>query len=297
MPDSAPLPPMPMVVGSPRSGTTLLRLMLDAHPQLTIPPETGFLGYLPEFIPVSDYVTREIFFDYVTHFPRNAPNWADFRIPPETFLEALHQIEPFNFADGFRMFYRLYAARVGKPRWGDKTPTYFRYMNEIRQTLPEARFIHIIRDGRDVALSLRPLWFSPGKEMETLAQRWRDDIEIARRLGQGAPDYFELHYERLIAEPESVLRQICAFIDLEYDPAMLRYHEQSPTRLEELVTRYRTDGTIVATREDRLNAHRLTTKPPEASRVFNWKREMTPEEQARYLAIAGDLLAELGYEV
>src|SRR5437773_11128912 len=172
--------PMPIIVGSPRSGTTLLRFMLDSHPELAIPPETGFLKRRPKRW-WSRKSLREIFFRAVINYPSPVPVWPDFEIPEEAFWEALTEITPFTIAEGYRAFYRLYAARFGKSRWGDKTPLYCLDLNAIRRVLPEARFIHIIRDGRDAALSLRRMWFSPGWEIETQAAYWRTCALAARR--------------------------------------------------------------------------------------------------------------------
>src|ERR1700749_1142202 len=113
--------PMPFIVGSPRSGTTLLRFMLDAHPELAIPPETGFLTLGPKLKGRGDKL-RERFFQEVVNYPKSSPNWPDFEIPEGTFRAALAEINPFTVSDGYRAFYRLYAARFGKARWGDKTP-------------------------------------------------------------------------------------------------------------------------------------------------------------------------------
>jgi hypothetical protein len=151
--------PFPCIVGVPRSGTTLLRLMLDAHPQFAIPPETGFLPRAARLSPPLFLRTR--LFDLLTHFPRSAPNWADFHMDASEFQQALWQIRPFTVAEGVRAFYRLYAQHHRKTRSGDKTPLYALEMPAIRRLLPEARFIHVIRDGRDVALSLRKTWFTP----------------------------------------------------------------------------------------------------------------------------------------
>jgi len=145
---------MPIIVGSPRSGTTLLRFMLDSHPELAILPETGFLTFKPKFWWRGNKL-REKFFQALINYPWPIRSWPDFEIPEEAFWEALLEISPFNISDGFRAFYRLYAARFGKPRWGDKTPLYCLDLNAVRRVLPEARFIHIIRDGRDATLSLR----------------------------------------------------------------------------------------------------------------------------------------------
>src|SRR6185503_15592945 len=108
----------------------------------------------------------------------------------------------------FRSFYRLYANRHGKTRWGDKTPVYCKHIDAIRRVLPESRFIHIIRDGRDVALSLRQIWFSPGPDIETQAKYWSDCVRAARSAGLGRNDYFEIRYEELVLNPKATLKKV-----------------------------------------------------------------------------------------
>lgn len=289
------LAPMPVIVGSPRSGTTLLRFMLDAHPELAIPPETGFLA-LPEFAG-DERAIREQFFRAVTHYPPEAPGWGDFGIPREDFRVRLGEIENFTPAAGFRMFYRLYAARFDKPRWGDKTPLYCMHLERISTLLPEARFVHIVRDGRDVALSLREMWFSPGREIETQAAHWCRCVQSARAQGARCQHYLEVRYEDLILDTEKTLAHICAFLELDFDGAMLRYHERTPERLREHGGRTLPDGRVLLTHEQRLRQQWLSTKTPNRSRVFAWKRGMDTEERVRFEQIAGRLLCDLGYEI
>lgn len=286
---------MPIVVGAPRSGTTLLRFMLDAHSQLAIPPETGFLVIADKLKGKGDHL-RDKFFHAIVSYGEPSPSWPDFEIPAEEFRAALDQITPFNIADGYRTFYRLYAARQGKQRCGDKTPIYCRHLKTIRRVLPEARFIHIIRDGRDVALSLRRMWFSPGWEIETQARYWRDCVLAARRAGMGHADYMEVRYEELIANTATTLRQTCAHVDLEFEEGMLSYYERVPQRLSEHKGRSLPDGTIVLTQAQRLQQQQRTTEPPDANCVSGWKRMMDPDERRRFQVVAGDLLNELGYE-
>ena len=152
-------PPMPIIVGAPRSGTTLLRFMIDAHPQVAIPTETGFLTEAPHLAGSGDEL-RARFVEMITAFPLRAPAWPEFGLSRETFQREIQLIEPFSVAEGYRAFYRLYAARFNKRRWGDKTPVYSLHLNAIEAVLPEAHFVHLIRDGRDVALSWRQTWFS-----------------------------------------------------------------------------------------------------------------------------------------
>jgi hypothetical protein len=287
---------MPVIVGSPRSGTTLLRFMLDSHRELAIPPETGFLSLGTKFRGRGDKL-REKFFRAVTNFPSEAPGWPDFEISEESFRASLRGIEPFTVAEGYRAFYRLYAARFGKSRWGDKTPLYCMELNVIRKILPEARFIHIIRDGRDAALSLRGMWFSPGWEIETQAAYWRDCVLAARRAGAGRPDYIEVRYEDLILNTRETLNRLCTFIELDYDDAMLSYYRRAPERLKEHKGRFRPDGTVLRSQEQRLGQQKRTTEPPDPARVFAWRSAMSPDEKERFRLVAGDLLSDLGYEV
>ena len=150
--------PLPFIVGSPRSGTTLLRLMLDAHPLLTIPPETHFLPAVLELTGAGEAL-RQAFLRCIVDGPR----WNDFHLSEETFERRLQAIEPFDLTHGLHAFYRMYGERQQKPRWGDKTPGYVLHLRRIAGVLPTARFIHLIRDGRDVAASLRKLWWGPGR--------------------------------------------------------------------------------------------------------------------------------------
>jgi len=270
--------------------------MLDAHPQLSIPPETGFL---PRAICQAGFrseANRRAFADVLIGHPPNASGWRDFGIPEHAFREAVNALENFSTAAGVRCFYTLYAQRFGKPRWGDKTPTYFAHLHAIERVLPEARFIHLIRDGRDTALSLRDLWFSPGKDMTTLARAWRKDVSIARQEGRRVRHYLEIRYEALIQNPAAALRKICEFIELEYDAQMLRYHVHAQQRLEEHTTRISNSGEVLVTQEYRLAQQRLVMSAPDASRVFGWKTALGAPERAAFEREAGALLAVLGYE-
>lgn len=285
---------MPVVVGSPRSGTTLLRFMLDSHPEVAVPPETGFLSLASQLSGMGDDL-RERFADLLTTFPPDAPGWSDFGIPADLFRRELARLQPFTVSDGLRLFYRLYAARFGKTRYGEKTPLYCHHLRAIQAVLPEARFIHLIRDGRDVAVSLRPRWFSPGHDIAVQARYWQENVQSARGQRADCRHYMEVRYEGLLRSTEGVLRRVCAFLDLDFHPDMLRYHERTPARLGEHGGRTRSDGSVVVSREERLRQQELTTRPPVLSRIGVWTSALTPDECRRFEEVAGDLLAELGY--
>jgi hypothetical protein len=284
--------PAPFIVGAERSGTTLLRLMLDAHPELAIPPETHFIERAAEACEGAPD-PRRAFLETVTSHRR----WGDFRIEGERLAERVSGIEPFDLGEALRAFYGVYAGRFGKPRWGDKTPNYVRRMSLIHGLLPEARFVHIIRDGRDVALSTRDLWFGPDS-VEEAARRWRSLIEDARRQSEGLPHYLEVRYEDLVSDAESALGVIGAFIELPWDPGMLDYHTTADERLKEIHRDIETPkGKKVVRGEMRKSLHTLTGKPPQRDRIARWREEMGEADLRCFEEVAGGTLRELGYEV
>jgi Sulfotransferase family len=284
------LSPAPFIVGVDRSGTTLLRLMLDAHPDLAIPAETMFLEKVAA--PAMAGAGREQFFDTVT----GAMTWENLGVAREDFRAGLERIEPFNLADGTRCFFRLYAQQRGKSRWGDKTPYYRVMMPRIQALLPEARFIHLIRDGRDIALSLGPLWFGPGDDISKQAEFWVRHVTKAREAGGEIEHYLEVRYEALVSQPRRTLKRICTFLGLPFDPAMMRYHRSADARLGEFKTTYGPKDRTPADMETFLGIHERVKNPPDPERIGRWRTEMSPDDRRRYEAVAGPLLAELGYE-
>jgi Sulfotransferase family len=290
-------PAMPVIVGAPRSGTTLLRLMLDAHPQLAIPPETGFLTLASALRSAGQPLQTEVFVEAITSFPPAMPGWPDFGIPLADFRRELDRIRLVDVADGFRAFYRLYAARFGKSRWGDKTPGYVLHLCDIAETLPEAHVIHVIRDGRDVSLSLRQCWFSPSQDMRVLAAHWQRHVAEGRRQGARCRRYIEVRYEALVRRSAAVLDEICRFVGLPYASELERYHETAMLRLREHRGRQTRDGVLVVSHEERLRQQQLVTRPPDPSRIEAWKETMTAVERSDFEDVAGELLRDLGYEV
>ena len=291
-PGSEPALPAPFVVGVARSGTTLLRLMLDAHPELAIPPETHFIPTLAQTCGTGDRDAGACALEALTSDPR----WPDFGLERDALERRIEELRPATLGDALRAFYQLYAARFGKPRWGDKTPRYDARMSLIRQLLPEARFVHLIRDGRDVWLSLRGVSFGPDS-VEAAATAWVSRIARARAQARALPFYLEARYEDLVLEPESTLQRICTFLDLSWDPAMLGYHDRAATRLAELKDVVDPTTGRVSKGANRQRIHALTSAPPQADRVGRWRTELDGAERQRYETIAGSLLQELGYEL
>jgi hypothetical protein len=284
-------PPMPFIVGTGRCGTTLLRMMLDAHPDVAIPPETHFIPALANlFLDPAKQV--DDFVGLVASFH----TWQDFGIDPEALRRAL-AAGPFSLTHALRTFYRLYAEKFGKARSGDKTPMYFASMGLVQGVLPEARFVHLIRDGRDVALSIKDLWFGPNSIRE-VAGWWVSRINQARSQVPELSWYLEIRYEDLVRDTENILRRICAFIDLPWDPIMLDYPKRVPERLAEMRHDAPThDGRGVLQAEDRVRIFSLVDRPPQRERLERWRTEMSIADREFFEGVAGPMLHELGYEI
>lgn len=281
----------PFIIGAPRSGTTLLRMMLDTHSDLSIPPETGFILKIDLQKPLS----CEDFYNLVLNFPPDATAWRDYKISDRDFRDRLNQIDDFNVVKGIRCFYQTYADRFKKPRWGDKTPSYAFCVDKIAELLPKARFIHIIRDGRDVAVSLRTKWFRTGNSIRELAQNWIDFVQAGRK-NNFKERYLEVFFEDLIINTEETLRKICSFIELDYQEKMLEYYKLSGSRIAEHETRYNNSGDIVVTDQQRQENQKMVTVPPDTEKIGSWKKFLTSEEICEFNTTAKTLLKELGYE-
>jgi len=285
--------PVPFIVGVGRSGTTLLRLMLDAHPALAIPPETHFVPELIALFEDDGDATPERVLDIIT----SGRHWGDFGLEEEALLERLRATAPLDASGTTRAFFELYAEREGKPRWGDKTPIYVKHMLDIQRVIPEARFIHLVRDGRDVALSRAGRAWGNAAPMPKVARRWKRRILEARKQGEQLGHYLELRYEDLILDTEPTLRRVCEHIELPWDERLLTYHERAEGRLKEFGDLPSVGGKPARPGEERLAAHAKTREPPDPSRLARWKTEMSPEDRAAFERAAGDLLADLGYEL
>jgi lipopolysaccharide biosynthesis protein/glycosyltransferase involved in cell wall biosynthesis len=281
--------PAPFVVGVARSGTTLLRLMLDAHPDLSIPPETEFIPVIIQACnksanPLEDYLNAIVSHRF----------WQDQHIDIQLLRQKIAMLDPFNLGEALRAFYQLYAEKFNKSRWGDKS-AYLHIMPLVQGMFPEARFIHIVRDGRDVASSTRGLWFGP-QTLEEAAKSWLRDIQEARKHISNLNWYLEVRYEDLVVYTEPTLKKICRFIDLPWNASMLEYYKNANARLAEFTSVMARDGKRVIAAEERRKIHINLLRQPDSSRIGRWRSEMTAAEQNKFEEIAGNLLLSLGYD-
>jgi hypothetical protein len=236
------LEPPFFVIGSPRSGTTLLRLMLTSHPQLVVPPECGFAVWLH---PMFGQWKAEEFRDrgHVLRFAEAVASCRKFEtwgISASHIAEAIVRDHPDSYGNACACIYRAFCARIGKSTasWGDKNNYYLSHMSIIRTIFPQARFIHIVRDGRDIACSYREVMTirsnSPYRPLlpvaiDEIAEQWVHDIQTIRRQSKtmGSNSFMEVRYEDLTTHPKIELLRICAWLGVNFASAMLHFDQEN----------------------------------------------------------------------
>ena len=266
------------IVGNDRSGTTMLRLILDRG-SVAIPPESMFLV---DFEPVrragglDDHEAAQAFLQRVWDHPR-VRLWGIAEDPPEV-PRGLSHADAYRFA--VEAPFHAYARANGKERWADKTPLYLRHVDELAAVWPEARFVVLVRDGRDVALSLLGVPFGPNN-VWAAARFWARGIDLGadaeKRLGDRV---LTVRYEDLVTDPATQVERLCAFLGLEFDPDMLAIE--------------RTDASKVL--KDQAGWFTNVWAGINQSAVGKWRKEMSPRQQSVFDQVAGPQLERMGYE-
>lgn len=260
--------------------------MLTQHPDLHIPPESEFLLSLhDETAPYGDFSAPHQRWFFIRDLQTTEVSMGAYAFP--IFDLTIHEAEaaiaetaPTDFAGASAALFRASAHKHGKRRWGDKTPHYVRHIDWLAEAFPEAQFVHMIRDGRDVARSRVEAGFTVS--MRRSAQHWKDEVQKGRRAGRplGPDRYRELFYEKLVHSPRSVLRDLCDWIDLTYTEELLAFNQKGDESVP----------------DEHAHLHDNLNAPVDPSRAQAWRRSLSDRDIADVEDVAGDLLRELGYE-
>lgn len=266
------------VVSSPRSGSTLFRLILDAHPRLGVPSPAWLMHYIyPYLYSYGDLGVEANLRELVTDAlaSGNVKNWPI----PKDFERIRGAMQEVSFAGLYDALHRLYAESRGAARWGEKTPRNGFWMDELRAMYPDAQFVHILRDGRDVAIDLSDSDLWPGT-VYAGAFVWRSCVEAIAESAQrlGPESFYEIRYENLCANPEAELRKLCKFLGEDFAPEMLAHHESLSTK-----------GWAKNPR------HAKTARPITAEFVGMYERRISAADRAALNAAIGGTLRAFGY--
>ena len=215
------------MVGSARSGTTLLQAMLAAHPRIFSLPETHF------FCEAAAPGRRRKFGLARKQAARVALEKITSRFQRSDLQHHIPRFSPFfrSYARAFERMLDRAAIDQGADVWVEKTPHHIEFSRQISRSITDARFIHIVRDGRDVLASQRKAmrqdpgyWNVDRWPLSKMIDLWNRHVEQSLALARD-PSHFMVSYEELILDSESVLRTVCGFMDIEFDTAMLRHWE------------------------------------------------------------------------
>jgi len=267
------------IVGTPRSGTTLLRLILDSHPEIAITPESSFLfstlslwdGLYPC---LTDKRSIEKFIKDLKKLPQ-VRNW----LLDTCTADMLQKDKKINNLSSFiDAIFSNYAHSKGKKRWGDKTPKNLYAIDEIIKMFHFAKIVIVIRDCRDVAMSLNKAEFSKISYISA-AKRWQRDANMTKKIIQKYDkQIYLLKYENLLENPNKTIISVLKFLDLPNDP--------------DIMERYvRHEDDVVHTKST------LYRQPLNKNNIYKWKKYMSKRDIIDCEAIAKESMEYFGYEI
>lgn len=266
------------LVGCPRSGTTLLQQMLDAHPDIAIAPETHFIR---SFFLSDQYGDLNDDYNYkqLVKSIVDIPEFTEMELDSEEFVADSQTLER-SYKSLFWLLLEQFRQRRRVRIVGEKTPNHLLYMQTLQEFFPKACFIHIIRDPRAVVSSWKKVPWTTGS-VEGDARVWRRYMATARKSPPANGAIFSLHYESLVTEPEECLKSICNFLGIHFDRAMLRYYIKD------------SKGVNISREPWKRNA----VKPVSEDALMKWQQELTLDEIATVELITRDELVSLGYKL
>jgi len=280
--------PMFFIIGRPRSGTTMLRLLFEAHPHVTIPPESPFiLGLFKKYGKVTlwDKVVIKEYIDDVFQ-QRYFDKWL---VEKEDLLNHLMEAAGENTYENIvKKTCLAYNSVYDKQEIrliGDKNPGYSLYISRIHKIFPEAKIIHITRDYRDNYLSLINVNFEV-PIVPLVVYRWKFALWQAWKVKKQNPGMvYSIRYEDLASDPETHFRELCKFVNIDYDPSVMLFHEKKEA-VEKAYTGSNEIGVI----------HQSLMNPISTDRMNLWKTKMNPSEIRMADLVAGKTAEKAGYQ-
>jgi len=265
------------IVGCPRSGTSLLRFMLDAHPSIAVTPETHFgerhlsdsrSAAVGAFCASDAFLRMQIDEDRFRRAVNEAPQTPHLREDPWRPLRiALHE----------------FARCRGVDIVGEKTPSHALHLNALSSAFPRARFLLVLRDPRAVAASWLQTSWSKQTPIE-VAEKWRRHSRAMRQARDSLGDRcLEVRYEELVEDPEAVLGSICSLLGVEFDSRMLRFHDR------------RRDDPDARLPPDEGRDNSRLYGPVDPTRMGAWRHELGPRDRCRIESACGRTMIEMGY--
>lgn len=268
------------IIGSARSGTTLLRSILSGHPNICIPPESQVIHKLVRSYQYLNFLPWEHLSRLIISQFEARKKFYLWEIDMSKFYSELVALKEKNrsLAKAVDMFY-CYYMKEKKPAcrmWGDKTTLNTLHLEWINRLFPEAKFVNIIRDGRGAVSSM--LKTGTYNKIEDACQRWSKSIKLAQKFAETKENNFiNVRYENLTSHPESEVKKVCAFLSVDYRPEMLEFH-----------------NSLLADTKQR--HHSNLRKPINTSSIEKWKKNSSAEQKVLVDKLLHNNLVKLGYK-
>jgi hypothetical protein len=274
------------ILGNPRSGTTLLRLMLNNHPEIAVPPECGFTEWLWE-----DFGQMEMNSSTYSAFLQKLQKTKKFETwfldSAQLFL-SIQKKNPKSYQELVLEVYMEYARVSGKnpTLLGDKNNYYINRVEKLNRIFPDCKKIFIVRDGRDVASSYLELLtqregrlYEPKLEEAILdiANKWKESIRVGQKWT--ARGDICLRYEDLVENPKAALTMACHFLSLDYSESMLSYFSNNDEPNEFKSWKWK------------------TFEPISTDSLGRYKTDLSNEQIDLFQAVAGSELVDCGYKM
>jgi len=270
------------IVGAPRSGTTLFQYMLRSHPNISLPTgESHF--FIPLFRNEKNFGDLSKIDNVRTVLEAMYKQSADFldtdihgiQFDIDSLTEEFHAEGRITMESIFSGLFEKNAIGEGKTRWGDKTPYYVLHMKRLLEKFPDAQFIHLIRDGRDVAMSLLSRKHDFGVYNYFFAAKyWEIYVELGRECGNALGDkvYYEVRYEDLLNTPEATMKGVCNFLDEPYSNSLVNFKKSGEAGKTPLLQ-----------------------KPVQKDNQEKWRKSMSDSQIRIFEGAVGTTLKQCGY--
>lgn len=278
------------ILTNPRSGSTLFRLILNTNREIVCPPESGFLHWL--FEKYKDWNHQDTNSERLSSFLKelsNAKKMNTWRLDYRRLENLIQQDAPLNYEKLTELIYWFYKSEPKSKAIVDKNNYYIEHVEDLKQIWPKAKYIHLIRDGRDVACSYKKLaslesesTFKPKlpSEIKQVAHEWYNNNKIIENFCLNY-DSITIRYEDLVQKPKKTLIHVCDFLGVSFDPIMLRHNELNQEVYKEP--------------KELLDWKRQTLEPISASKVGEYRRLMNPQDLFEFEQIAHKTLEKYFY--
>jgi hypothetical protein len=260
------------IVGCPRSGTSLLSVLLDRHSRIVVTPETYFFHVFSGLSRRRNQPDHDWF---VTRYLDNSYLSA-MKLDKSKVLQRFRDYNP-EHSSFFRCALEEYAETHNEPIIGEKTATHLRWVKTIFQWYPNAKVLWIVRDGRDVVMALMRLFH---KNLRSHCCTWRMSVKLGLQFEKKYPNnFYRVKFENLVSMPQIELAKLCDFLEVDYQDRMVNTKVHS--------------GTIL---EKEMFYKERALKPIDQSKIGEWKHSATPQQVALMHYVMGDYLRKLDYK-